>query len=452
MSVFGGKLITSVRVHRAGAASSRSGRTSRPPPPAGVRSVEVDRRRRAAAPAILAGGRGRRAGQRGRGRRPDRGGPDHRGRAAAASAAPEGFALVERAGRARSAARSGRRARPWISGWIRVQPADRPDRQDRQARAVPGARASAARSSTRSGCRPPGTIVAVNRDPDAPIAEFADLARRRRPVRGGAGPPRAAPRPARLSRTGQNATMEITVLLPIAAFIALAAGLAVVLRGTGRIVARTRELEQFRTPRHTTWRPGSTRRSAAPPAQIDAGAPPASRPGHDQRRHLMAATDAVARYTDEAQALRGPRQTNAIRSDLVGELERASRALWHGRARGGDPRVESRSARARGADLDQARLPEPAARPRGDRPACPRRGRPAGRGARLVVTMAARLRSRARPSIRPFWRATDRPGPHHVVVSCSHTTIPCGAARQERDALSPMRRAGDPRRRLARPR
>ena len=34
---------------------------------------------------------------------------------------------------------------------------------------------------------------------------------------------------------------QIAILLPIAAFIALAAGLAVVLRGTGRIVARTRE-------------------------------------------------------------------------------------------------------------------------------------------------------------------------------------------------------------------
>ncbi|MFL5640773.1 MAG: hypothetical protein ACJ771_00350, partial [Chloroflexota bacterium] len=40
--------------------------------------------------------------------------------------------------------------------------------------------------------------------------------------------------------------MEIAVLLPIAAFVALAAGLAVVLRGTGKIVARTREVEHFR--------------------------------------------------------------------------------------------------------------------------------------------------------------------------------------------------------------
>ena len=35
--------------------------------------------------------------------------------------------------------------------------------------------ASVARSSTRSGCGRPGAIVAVNRDADAPIAEFADL-------------------------------------------------------------------------------------------------------------------------------------------------------------------------------------------------------------------------------------------------------------------------------------
>jgi hypothetical protein len=117
----------------------------------------------------------------------------------------------------------------------------------------------------------------------------------------------------------------ITVLLPIAAFIALAAGLAVVLRGTGRIVARTRELEQFKTRvKDLAARVDASLGGAA--GQIDAV----------RRRQLdpdaindtlAAATDAVARYTDEAKALHGPRQTNAIRSDLVGELERASRAL-----------------------------------------------------------------------------------------------------------------------------
>ena len=40
--------------------------------------------------------------------------------------------------------------------------------------------------------------------------------------------------------------MELVVLLPILAFLALAAGLVFVFRGTGRIVARTREVESFR--------------------------------------------------------------------------------------------------------------------------------------------------------------------------------------------------------------
>lgn len=119
--------------------------------------------------------------------------------------------------------------------------------------------------------------------------------------------------------------MEIAVLLPIAAFIALAAGLAVVLRGTGKIVARTRELEVFR---------GSVKDLAA---RVDASLGGAAGQIDAVRRRqvdpdligetVVAAIDAVQRYTDEAKALRGPRQTNRIRSDLVSELERAQRAL-----------------------------------------------------------------------------------------------------------------------------
>ena len=52
--------------------------------------------------------------------------------------------------------------------------------------------------------------------------------------------------------------MDWIILLPIFAFVALAAGLLVVFRGTGKIVARTREVESFRTP-STTSRPASTR-------------------------------------------------------------------------------------------------------------------------------------------------------------------------------------------------
>ncbi len=119
--------------------------------------------------------------------------------------------------------------------------------------------------------------------------------------------------------------MELAVLLPIAAFIALAAGLAVVLRGTGRIVKRTRELEHFR---------GSVRDLAA---RVDASLGAAAGQIDAVRRRqigpdtivdtIVAATDAVDRYADEAKALRGPRKAQTIRQDLVGELERARRAL-----------------------------------------------------------------------------------------------------------------------------
>src|SRR5258705_8702757 len=107
----------------------------------------------------------------------------------------------------------------------------------------------------------------------------------------------------------------ITVLLPIAAFIALAAGLAVVLRGTGRIVARTRELEQFKTRvNDLAARVDASLGGAA--GQIDAMR--RRQVGPDTINDtLVAATDAVARYTDEAKALHGPRQTNAIRADLA---------------------------------------------------------------------------------------------------------------------------------------
>jgi hypothetical protein len=119
--------------------------------------------------------------------------------------------------------------------------------------------------------------------------------------------------------------MELAVLLPIAAFIALAAGLAVVLRGTGRIVARTRELERFRSAvKDLAARVDASLGGAA--GQID-GVRRNQIPPTDVTDTIVAATDAVARYTVEARALGGPRRAQAIRSEIVGELERAQRAL-----------------------------------------------------------------------------------------------------------------------------
>jgi hypothetical protein len=109
------------------------------------------------------------------------------------------------------------------------------------------------------------------------------------------------------------------------AFIALAAGLLVVFRGTSRIAARTREVHQFRG--------GVKDLAARVEAQIDAAA------GRiDAVRHHLAGpelisqtvvdtTEALERYGDEARALKAPRRAQSIRDDLVAELERASRAL-----------------------------------------------------------------------------------------------------------------------------
>jgi hypothetical protein len=118
---------------------------------------------------------------------------------------------------------------------------------------------------------------------------------------------------------------ELVALLPIAAFIALAAGLVVVFRGTGRIVARTRELDHFKTAVQDLA------------ARVDASLGGAARQIDAVRRRtlgpetigdtIVAATDAVERYADEARSLHGPVAARRIREDLVAELERAERAL-----------------------------------------------------------------------------------------------------------------------------
>jgi hypothetical protein len=115
------------------------------------------------------------------------------------------------------------------------------------------------------------------------------------------------------------------ILLPVMAFVALAAGLVVVFRGTTRIAARSRELHQFRNAlRELAARIDATIESAA--SRIDAV--------RHQRAHPEVISQAVEeagamleRYGDEARALRGPQLAQAIRDDFVAELDRASRAL-----------------------------------------------------------------------------------------------------------------------------
>jgi hypothetical protein len=118
---------------------------------------------------------------------------------------------------------------------------------------------------------------------------------------------------------------ELLLLLPIVAFVALAALTAIVLRRAGTIVARSREMEGFRSSvtdlghRIDTSLDGAIGRIDA----VRRGQVGAETIGPT----IEAATDAVERYTEEAHALRGPAEAIAIRDDIVAELERAGRAL-----------------------------------------------------------------------------------------------------------------------------
>ena len=198
--------------------------------------------------------------------------------------------------------------------------------------------------------------------------------RLRRPVRG-RGPVRGGPgaaggAPARRADGGRVDPMDWIILLPILAFVALAAGLLVVFRRAGRIVARTREVESFRTAIHDlTTRVDASLTGAA--GRIDL-----VRHTRSSRRRsattLTAASDAVEQYLEEAKALHTAQGRDA---DPRGPGRRAGArrpGALDGRARDEHPRLGARRRpRARGADVDQARLPEPHPRPRGHRPAPP---------------------------------------------------------------------------------
>jgi hypothetical protein len=118
---------------------------------------------------------------------------------------------------------------------------------------------------------------------------------------------------------------ELAILLPLAAFIALAAGLFIVFRRTDTIARRSRELETFKAAvrelsvRIDTSLEGATSRiDAVRRQQI---------PAETVAPTIEAATDAVQRYIGEVRALTGPPPAIAIRDALVADLERAERAL-----------------------------------------------------------------------------------------------------------------------------
>lgn len=127
----------------------------------------------------------------------------------------------------------------------------------------------------------------------------------------------------------------LLVAQALAAAVAAALGLAIwiVLRRASRLIAETRQIESFQ--RATTDLVERVRASIDGAAtRIDA-VRRHTIPPEDIADNVAAATEAMARYADEARALKGPSGGGAIRDALVEELGRAQRALEmveHGRS------------------------------------------------------------------------------------------------------------------------
>ena len=105
------------------------------------------------------------------------------------------------------------------------------------------------------------------------------------------------------------------VALPILAFIALAAGLAVVFRRTGSIVAKARETEGFRS---------SVRDLAS---RIDASLEGAST-RIDQVRHHELTPDAIGETLDDRIRCRGPLSRGGARAARALDRRSTSAMTW----------------------------------------------------------------------------------------------------------------------------
>jgi len=148
--------------------------------------------------------------------------------------------------------------------------------------------------------------------------------------------------------------MELAVLLPIAAFVALAVLFAMFLRRAGRLIAATRDVERFRrqvadlaTRSETSLGEICSRVDAVRRGQL----------GADQiADDIGASLDAVGKYADEARGFHPPADGIAVQAEIVAALERSARALEmieHGRAiqasaRSGGREIEAQTAIKRG--------------------------------------------------------------------------------------------------------
>jgi hypothetical protein len=119
--------------------------------------------------------------------------------------------------------------------------------------------------------------------------------------------------------------VEGAQVVALVGFVMLAAVVSLAARRTGSVLQRTRVAEGFRGD--VTDLAGRVERSLGDVSiLIDALRRRDAEPD-DVRPSLDAARDAVGRYATEARNLAGPRATAGHRQALVGELERAGRAL-----------------------------------------------------------------------------------------------------------------------------
>jgi len=143
-------------------------------------------------------------------------------------------------------------------------------------------------------------------------------------------------------------------VLPLAAFLVLAALFLLFLRRAGRLVAATRDVERFRRQIadlakrvETSLGEVSGRVDSVRRGQLSAAA---------VADDLAASIDAVDRYAEEGRGLRPPHDGQPVRDGIVAELERARRALEmveHGcaiqaSARAGSRELEAQTAIKRG--------------------------------------------------------------------------------------------------------
>ena len=148
--------------------------------------------------------------------------------------------------------------------------------------------------------------------------------------------------------------MQPLLVLPILAFLLLLLLFVVVLRRAGRFIAATRDVERFRrqvrdlaSRVETSLGEISGRVDAVRRGQLGAD---------EVADDVSASLEGVARYAEEARGFHPPRDGEAIRDEIVAELERAGRALEmieHGRqiqasARLGGREIEAQTAIKRG--------------------------------------------------------------------------------------------------------